>query len=180
MNNPAKAAKAAEAAVPELPPLPVPEFAWEINQNGWLVLPADFFTNLEGKKTKCLPADWFEKTAARRGFFDRIIVNPVCKNRVLRCMSVSGDDVKNWRSFVVKDGFRRMFDSFMLVICDKKMVATANEAELTMENGCKPKPFKEVATCFSTKSSKALPAMNDGQARLSAKCIMLLEVRFFV
>ena len=49
------------------------------------------------------------------------------------------------------------------------MVATTNEAELTMANGCKPKMLKEVATCFFTASSKALVAMNDDQACLSAK-----------
>jgi len=65
MGNPEEAAKtaAAEAAVPEPAPRPVPEFTWEIDQNGCLVLPSDFFTNLIGKMTKCLPADWFAKTA---------------------------------------------------------------------------------------------------------------------
>ena len=58
MSNPAKAAK---AAVPEPTPRPVPEFAWEIDQNGYFVLQDDFFTNLKGKRTKCLPADWFGK-----------------------------------------------------------------------------------------------------------------------
>ena len=62
-----------------------------------------------------------------------------------------------------------MFDSFMRVVCDKKMVATANEAELTTENGCTRKTFKETTKCFFTKSSKALAAMNT---------CMLLEVRF--
>ena len=36
-----------------------------------------------------------------------------------------------------------------------------------MENGSKPKTFKEVAKCFFTKSAKALAAMPDGQACLS-------------
>ena len=121
MSNPDEAAKAAaaEVAVPEPTPRPVPEFAWEIDQNGCLVLPADFFTNLKGKKTKYLPADWFAKTAMTRGLFDKTIVHPLSKNRVLNCMSVSGNNVDNWWSFVVNEGFGRMFDSFMRVVCDK-------------------------------------------------------------
>ena len=122
MGNPDEAAETAavEAAVREPAPRSVPDFMWEIDQNGFLVLPDDFFTNLKGKKTKCLPADWFAKAAATRVFFDRTIVNPVHKNHVLRYMSVSGDDVENWRSCVVNNGFRRMFGSFMRVVCDKK------------------------------------------------------------
>ena len=59
MDNPDEAANTAavEAAVPEPAPHPVPDFNWEIDQNGCLVLPADFFTNLKRKKTMCLPAD---------------------------------------------------------------------------------------------------------------------------
>ena len=52
MGNPDKAAEtaAAEAAVLEPAPRLVPEFMWEIDQNGCLVLLADFFTNLKGKR----------------------------------------------------------------------------------------------------------------------------------
>ena len=49
MGNPDEAVEtaAAEAAVPAPAPRPVPEFTWEIDQNGCLVLPADFFINLK-------------------------------------------------------------------------------------------------------------------------------------
>ena len=66
---------------------------------------------------------------------------------VLSCMSVFGGNVENWWSCVVNDGSGLMLDSFMRVVCDKKLVVNANEADLTMENGCKPKAFKKVATC---------------------------------
>ena len=180
MSDPSEApgAAAVEAAVQEPAPRSVPDFMWEIDQNGFLVLPADFFTNLKGKKTKCLPADWFVKTAMTRGFFDKTIVHPISKNRVLNCMSVSGNDVDKWRSFVLNEAFGRMFDSFMSVVCDAKMVAIANEAEMTMENGSKPKTFKEVAACFFTKKSKALATTTDGQARLSTKYFHVIESMF--
>ena len=174
MSDPSEASEVAEAAVPSIPPIPgtrcpdeaveadaakvpipepaprpAPEFAWEIDQKGCLILPAVFFASLKvKKKTKCLPAEYFVKTAATHGFFDKTIVHPLSKDRVLSCMSISGDDVENWRSFVVNEGFRLMFDSFMRVVCDKRIVATANEAELPIDNGCKPKTFKEVAMCF--------------------------------
>ena len=51
MGNPYEAAEtaAAKAAVPEPAPRPVPEFVLEIDQNGCLVLLADFFTSLKEK-----------------------------------------------------------------------------------------------------------------------------------
>ena len=97
-----------------------------------------------------------KKTTATRGFFDCTSVHPVFKNRVLRCMSISGDDVENWRSFVINDGFGRMFDSFMRIVCDKKLIATANEAKLTIENGCKPKTFKKMARFFFYKEFEGI------------------------
>ena len=67
---------------------------------------------------------------------------------------------------------------FCVLFVTKKVVATANEAEMTMENGSKPKTFKEVATCFFTKKSKALTATTDGQAWLSAKCFHVIGSPF--
>ena len=55
-----------------------------------------------------------------QGFFDKTIVHSLSKNRVLNCMSVSGNDVDNWRSVVVNEAFGWVFDSFMRVVCDKK------------------------------------------------------------
>ena len=73
-----------------------------------------------------------------RGLYDKTIVHPISKNCVLNCMSVSRNDVDKCRSFMVNEAFGWMFDSFMRVVCDGKMVAIANEAEMTMENGSKP------------------------------------------
>ena len=128
MSDPAKAAKAVLdapdnaliSAILAPPERAIPDFAWEIDHDCHLILPADFFANFKGKKTKCLPAEWFAKTAMTRRVFDMTIIHPLSKNRVLNCMSVSGNDVDKWRSFVLNEAFGRMFDSFMRVVCDKK------------------------------------------------------------
>ena len=127
----------------------VPDFMWEIDQTGCLVLPADFFANLKGNKTKCLQAEWFVKTEMPRGFFDKPIVHPISKNPVLNCIFLFPETMLiKLRSFVVNEAFGWMFDSFIRVVCDGKMVAIANEAEMTMENGSKTKDVQGGGNVF--------------------------------
>jgi hypothetical protein len=49
---------------------------------------------------------------------------------------------------MLNDGLGPIFDSFMRDVFDRLLVATANEANLIMENESKPKKFKEVVKLF--------------------------------
>ena len=58
MSGPSEASK---ETTPKLVQSDVPGFTWEIDENGCVVIPPDFLTNLKGKRTRSLPTAWFKK-----------------------------------------------------------------------------------------------------------------------
>ena len=160
------------------PPRSIPEFTWELDTSGRVVLPPDFISGIKSRNIHNLSTPWFKKTAPICGFIDDAIVGDVRKSRVLSFMSVTEDNVAKWRSFITQKAFGTEFISFMRVVVDQKMVEIALEVDLIMHDGTNPKTFREVGDSFFSSSSKELEAQPNGRDQLCAKYFHVIGSSF--